>query len=107
MDPKDLYADINIPFGTLAYTDRYQEMVQMIDLYKPTRLVGHSLSGSEILEYQKRHPNMDVKTYGAPVLDLNFMKISKNRLSNYFDPISMFDWSAKKQFSRNINPHSY
>ena len=34
------------------------------------KVVGDSLGGSVALELQKHHPELKVRTYGAPVVDL-------------------------------------
>ena len=63
----DIVADMNIPSQTLSNTKRYEQLEQLIDLYKPNTLVGHSLGGSLVLEFQRRNPYVEVRTYGAPV----------------------------------------
>lgn len=102
-DYKDIQADINIPFGTLSTTDRYKQMEQLIQLYNPKHLVGHSLGGSEVLEYQKYNPQISVRTYGAPVMSIT----PGERYRHNWDPISMLDWGAQSSSSSGWNPHSY
>lgn len=103
-NPTDLYADATIPFGVLHTTDRYAQLEQLTNIYKPDVIVGHSLGGALALEYQRHHPAVDVRTYNAPVLNL-LPDGSRNRFSHYFDPISMFDNAASRSFS--FSPHSY
>lgn len=102
----DVITDLSIPINRLQYTDRYKQLESIINIYPEVdKLIGHSLGGSLILEYQKRHPerNVETITYGAPVLSFKGGK----RYSNYLDPISSFDFGAIKQRSKYYNPHSY
>jgi len=106
LDYKDIYADLQIPFGNLSSTDRYKQMEQLIQIYNPKTLVGHSLSGNEVLEYQKYNPQIQVRTYGAPVISL-MNDSTNNRFRHNWDPISIFDRSAQSSASSTWNPHSY
>jgi hypothetical protein len=58
------------------------------------RIVGHSLGGSVALELQKEKGIPLSRTFGAPVLDLNFTKESE-RFRHPLDPVSVLDRSAK------------
>ena len=63
------------------------------------RVVGDSLSGSAALELQKHHPALKVRTYGAPVVDLEgAVQPSRNTDTERYrilgDPISLFDSST-------------
>ena len=68
-----------------------------------TRVVGDSLGGSVALELQKHHPELKIRTYGAPVFDLKgatqpTYNSNTERYRNYGDPFSMFDSSAHTTF---------
>ena len=63
------------------------------------RAVGDSLGKAVALELQKHHPELKVRTYGAPVVDLKGAvqpnwSANTERYRNFGDPISMFDSSA-------------
>ena len=72
-----------IPFwGNVQDAERYQQADKAYeDLLmqgKPIdRIVGHSLGGSVALELQKEKGIPLSRTFGAPVLDLNFTKESE------------------------------
>jgi len=104
LDVGDLFADAMIPLGMLSKTPRYQQMERLIDVYHPTTLVGHSLAGSEVLEYQHSHPDIHTRTYGAPVLSFS---PSSERYGHWFDPVSMFDFGKISSFASGLNPHSF
>lgn len=108
----DIGADALIPINRLNESHRYRQFEEWMDLHKHLNLkygVGHSLGGSLILEYAKRHPEKKLKTftYGAPVWSsrIELPDISRNRTE--YDPISFFDWSAQTDplLHWYINPH--
>jgi len=103
----DLYADLQIPFGNLKNTDKYKQVQEIVDLYKPIRLVGHSLGAATILELNKRHGSIyETTTYGSPTISAPWEQ-GANRYSRLGDPISMFDFGAHHSLPSNYNPHSY
>ena len=62
--------------------------------------VGDSLGGAVALELQTNHPDLKVRAYVAPVVDLKgamqpTWNTNTERYRNLGDPISMFDSSAK------------
>ena len=57
--------------------------------------VGHNLGGSVALELQKHHPNLRTHTYGAPVFDPLGKDVNPERDRHDYDPVSMFDRSAR------------
>ena len=64
-----------------------------------TRAVGDSLGGVVALELQKLHPELKVRTYGVPVVDLKraihpTWNKHTERYRNLGDFISMFDSST-------------
>ena len=88
-------------FGDLTTTTRYKAAEKALK-YNPNiqRAVGDSLGGAVALELQKHHPELKVRTYGAPVIDLKgaiqpTWNANTERFRNLGDPISMFDTSAK------------
>ena len=63
------------------------------------RAVGDSLGKAVALELQKHHPELKVRTYVAPVVDLKAAMqptwtANTERYINFGDSISMFDSSA-------------
>ena len=71
------------------------------------KLIGHSLSGSVALEFEKNNPGYETTTYGAPVFQLSTN--AGNRFRHRNDLVSTFDFGAKNICS-NMNPiiaHSY
>ena len=55
------------------------------------------------LELQKAHPELKTVTYGAPVISPS----GGERHRALFDPVAMFDFGAKTELPRGINPHGY
>jgi len=80
--------DLNILAGRTADLDRYKSATSR--LYDVDRVVGHSMGGSVALELQRRHPDLDVTTYGAPVVSFT----SGDRFRDPFDPFSVLDFGA-------------
>ena len=63
------------------------------------RAVGDSLGGAVALELQKHHPELKVRTYGAPVVDLKgatqpTWNANTERYTKLGDPVAMCDSSA-------------
>ena len=58
------------------------------------------------LELQKQYPQLESRTYGAPVWDPNgedaHTQLKVDRYRNYIDPVSMFDRSSN--MSVKLNP---
>jgi len=109
---RDIWDDFTkVPFwGDLRDSQRFQQADKayedLLAQGKPTdRIVGHSLGGSVALELQKEKGIELSRTFGAPVLDLNFTK-SSERYRHILDPISVLDRSAKLG-SLAAYPHSY
>ena len=108
---KDWYDDLTkVPFwGDLKNATRYQQADKAL-MANPNikNVVGHSLGGSVALELQKNHPNLQSRTYGAPVWD-PFGEDNKrkgfsgqvDRYRNLGDPFSIFDGSAKNSIKWN------
>ena len=72
------------------------------------RVVGDSLGGSVALEIQRHHPELRVRTYGAPVVDLKgamqpTWNANTERYRNFGDSVSMFDSPAHT----TVYPHFY
>jgi hypothetical protein len=90
--------------GMIKQTPRYKSMVQLVNIYKPKTLVGHSLSGYMIQQYKKDNPNITSRVYGSPIVDFS-MKKSQDRFAHYLDPIASFDTSVQRRGFK-LNPHS-
>jgi len=95
----DWAADTLIPLGMTRHTPRGKTAELFYSLYRPTRVVGHSLGGAVALDIAEDHAIAST-TYGAPVASLS----SGDRHRDYFDPVSMFDFGATNRLSY---PHSY
>lgn len=81
-------------------------MEQLIELYNPKQLVGHSLGASEVLEYQKYNPLIKTRTYAAPIISMSGGTAS-DRYKHSWDPIALLDRKAITTPSRSWNPHSF
>ena len=58
-------------FGEITTTSRFKAAeIDLKDNANIERVVGDSLGGSVALELQKQLPELQVRTYGAPVVDL-------------------------------------
>lgn len=108
---KDWYDDVTkVPFwGDVRNATRYQQAEKALKANPNIkRVVGHSLGGSVALELQKQYPNLDSRTYGAPVWD-PFSEDNKwkgfrgqvDRYRNIADPVSVFDGSAQNSIKWN------
>ena len=91
-------------FGDITTTSRFKAAEKALT-NNPNikRVVGDSLSGSAALELQKHHPALKVRTYGAPVVDLEgAVQPSRNTDTERYrilgDPVSMFDSSTHTTF---------
>jgi len=69
-------------------------------MYRPKRVVGHSLGGSVALDVAEDF-GLASTTYGAPVASFTS---SRDRFRDYLDPVSLFDFGAVNRLSF---PHSY
>ena len=109
-DFRDVYDDVTkIPvWGDLKNSKRYKDVEEEIAANPNVKkLVGHSLSGSVALEFEKNNKGYETTTYGAPVFQLSSNE--GNRFRHRNDAISAFDFGAKN-IGFNLNPltaHSY
>ena len=107
---RDVWDDLKIPLYLTRFSQRYQDADNLLKNHPEVKkLVGHSLAGSVSLELQKRHPykDLDVTTYGAPVLQVGGMKYKRFRKSG--DLISSLDDGAIT-YEGSLNPlkaHDY
>jgi hypothetical protein len=97
--------DLTIPLNVLSLTPRYKQAEQLINLYNPKNLVGHSLAGRIFNDIGETNKSLNVRTYGAPILSMPWSS-SSNRQSHYGDPIALFDLGAHREGLMG-NPHSY
>ena len=87
-------------FGDLTTTSRYKAAEKALkDNPNIKRAVGDSLGGAVALELQKHHPELKVRTYWAPVVDLkdathSTWNANTGRYGNFGDFVSMFGSSA-------------
>jgi len=101
---RDWYDDITkVPvWGDLKNSERYQQAEKALKNNPNIKnVVGHSLGGVVALEWQKQYPNLQSRTYSAPVWNLTGNEDKAQRYRNWFDPVSVFDRSAKKTFKTN------
>ena len=107
---RDVWDDFKIPLGLTKFSQRYQDADNLLkNNPQVKKVVGHSLAGSVSLELQKRHPSkdLDVTTYGAPVLQMGGQKYKRFRKSG--DLISGLDDGALT-YKGSVNPagaHTY
>jgi len=88
--------------GDLRNAERYQAAEKALKANPNIqRVIGHSLGGSVALELQKNHPGLESRTYGAPVWNPIGGDAKAERYRNWFDPVSVFDRSAKRSFKGN------
>ena len=100
-------ADNEVPvgsFGDITTTSKYKAAEKALT-YNPNieKVVGDSLGRNVALALQKHHPELRVRTDGAPVVDLKgavqpSWNTDTERYRNFGDPISMFDFSAHTTF---------
>ena len=92
-------------FGKICYITtsyRYINAEKALKEHPNIKLaVGDSLGGSVVLERQKHHPELQARTFGAPVVDLSgAIKLDGDgnptvqRYRNVGDRISMLDSKA-------------
>lgn len=95
--------DNHLPFsnmGDLTKSERYIEAEKVLKANPNiTRAVGYSMGGSVALELQKKYPQLQTRTYSAPVVDFTNVispkyETNQERYRNIGDPISMFDSGA-------------
>ena len=110
-----------VPFGSfcdLTTTSRYKAAEQSLNENPDIkRAVGDSLGGVVALELQTHHPELKVRTYSAPVVDLKgavqpTWNTNTEIYRNFGDPISMFDSSARtttypKIYDQTVLTHQY
>jgi hypothetical protein len=108
---QDVFDDLKIPLGLTKHSQRYKDASKLLtENPNVKKLVGHSMGGMASLEMQKQNPtrNLDVTTYGAPVVQIGGQK--HNRFRHQGDPISMLDSGAVNVPKSGFNPlelHSY
>ena len=101
---RDVWDDLKIPLGMTSRSQRYEDANRVLKANPQIRrIVGHSLGGAVALELQREHPAMKTVTYGAPVISAS----GGERYRAVLDPFAMFDFGAKTELPRGLNPHSY
>ena len=105
-------------FGDLTTTSIYKAAEKALK-YNPDikRAVGDSLGGVVALELQTHLPELKVRTYSAPVVDLKgavqpTWNTNTDIYRNLGEPISMFDSSARtttypKIYDQTVLTHQY
>jgi len=96
-----------IPFGQIETSHIYKRARQYLNVYPEVQnLVAHSM-GAIVAEHLASQYDLNVRTQGAPIISAPWEN-HPERTSNYFDPVSFADLSAKHQFPQNwLNPHGY
>jgi len=97
---EDWAHNYKIPLNQTRDTPRGKAAAAYARLYKPQRVVGHSLGGAVALDVAEDF-GLASTTYGAPLVSF---RSSSNRFRDYFDPVSLFDFGAVNRLSF---PHSY
>ena len=94
-------------WGDLKRSDRYSQLTEAMK-HNPNvkSLVGHSLSGSVILEKQQSHPEKDLTTvtYNSPILQTNTDQGDRYRTVG--DIVSSLDSGARSGQGWDIDPLS-
>lgn len=102
---EDLLSDAALPFVGVRYTPRYLDAAAAVQVFNPTRLVGHSLGGAIVAElghdYAKRYV-----AYGTPSVSMLADPFGTRR-SRLGDFVSAFDGSSVTDASLSLWPHSY
>ena len=100
--------DDRLPFshmGDLTKSQRYIEAEKVLKANPNIkRAVGYSLGGSVALELQKKYPQLQTRTYNAPVVDFSNAispkyEPNQERYRNMGDPISIFDSGARSSLN--------
>ena len=107
-------------FGDITTSSRYINAEKTLKEHPNIKLaVGDSLGGSVALELQKHHPELQTRTFGAPVVDLTGAinppwkaDPTVQRYRNAGDPISIFDSKAHttyygKFYDKSTLTHQY
>jgi hypothetical protein len=99
MDPRDLWADVLIPFNMTRYGHRYSQAEKTLKEHpEVTRLVGHSLGGATASALQKQYygkRDLHVVGYGSPELKISSAPTPDTvQFRHGGDPISGLDGEA-------------
>ena len=99
MDPRDLWADVLIPFNMTRYGHRYSQAEKTLREHpEVTRLVGHSLGGATASALQKEYygkRDLHVVGYGSPELKISSAPTPDTvQFRHEGDPISGLDGEA-------------
>lgn len=117
-DARDWFDDFTtVPFGNTAYSHRYDQAMQAYNDLNASgqpvsRLVGHSLGGSAVLEMEKNLASkgrpVTTRTFGAPVFDPlgAYSKSNAERYKHWGDPVAAFDTGATHG-KFELYPHTY
>jgi hypothetical protein len=113
INDNDVLSDLAVPNG-LENTKRYRSAETIFKLYRPTRLVGHSL-GAAITktisdQYFSGAPNEHSTYYGAPFWISTKLHPWEESYRHRGDPISVFGANIEHQHnteSDGLNPHSF
>ena len=91
-------------FGVVSSSSRYRAADKVFnDNPNIKRVVGYSFGGSVALELQNIHPELPTRVYGTPVMELPGRQQHAEGYRNEYDPISIFDRSAKTAlFTRGL-----
>jgi len=106
----DYYTDFKLAIGQLTTTKRFRQAEYLYHLYKPQRIVGHSLGSSIVKQIYNRNkdanPELVATYYNSPFTF--FTKLDPNREKSYshrMDPIAVLDTVSERSWYQN--PHSY
>jgi hypothetical protein len=106
---QDAWDDLKIPTEKTSWAQRYKDANALLAKNpQVSNLVGHSLGGSAVLEFQKNHGEKTFKTntYGAPVASLTAPDNKEShRYRNYGDPVSLFDRGADSNIKPSAHEH--
>ena len=110
----DIASDITIPFGLSSYSERYNDISNILDEnHNITELISHSLGSSASAKYLQNNPDRNIRltTYGAP-----FVSWSSKNNDSYInfrsggDVVSILDRGSIQTRTNTYNPlvnHQY
>lgn len=113
MNPaSDYYTDFRLALGQLPTTARFRQAEQMLHLYNPEVLVGHSLGSSIAKELHNRYaykPGYNLRRsryYNPPFTPFTRLGRGEISMAHRLDPVGVLDTVSQRSFHLG-SPHSY
>lgn len=105
----DLWTDALYAVGRLEKTPRFRQAENIYNLYKPQRVVGHSLGGAIAMALARKYHSRDGVVgvyYSPPLHPFHALHPYEESYANWGDPVSIGDVSSHRSI-RIGNPHGY